>query len=173
MTDPPAYFDISPPPNYDCTVYKEGYVRLKQELGMGGFKESKNRSWSTVYFVLRGTLLQIYKQHSDTHPLYHISMLKANCGIALDYLRHSNVLRLRLGTKEQYLIRPQTVPETISWFEHIQSSANISTDIDKRRMPRVLTLARESELQNHTRTVTLVIGKTHAIVPILQCQRNV
>lgn len=94
-------------------------------------------------------------------------MLKATCGIALDYLRFSNVLRLRLGTKEQYLVRPHAVPETISWFEHLQSSANISTDIDKRRMPRVLTLARESEHQHRTRTVTLVIGKTHAIVPIL------
>lgn len=132
-----------------------------------------------MYFILRGTLLQIFKSPSSQYPLYHLSMLKANCGIAPDYTKHDNVLRLRLGTtKEQFLIRPCNLPETISWFEHLQSSINISTDIDKRRMPRILTLSRgnrqrqypEDQQQPHgqTRTVTLMVGKTQAIVPILK-----
>lgn len=94
-------------------------------------------------------------------------MLRAHCGIAKDYKRYANVLRLQLGTtKEQYLLRPTSITETISWFEHLESSINISTDIDKRRMPHVFTMARES--QNYTRTVTLKIGKTQAIVPIFK-----
>jgi hypothetical protein len=102
-------------------------------------------------------------------------MLKVNCGIATDY-KKDNVLRLRLGTtKEQYLIMPLgSLSETVSWFEHLQSSANISADIDKRRMPRFLTLSRgNSQLQerlNHTKTITLTVGKTQAVIPVLKCQ---
>lgn len=129
----------------------------------------------TVYFCLRGTILNIYKKETSKYPIDSISMLKGNCGIATDY-KKDNVLRLRLGTtKEQYLIMPLgDLPETVSWFEHLQSSANISTDIDKRRMPRVLTLSRgNNQLQehlNHTRTITLNVGKTQAVIPVLKCQ---
>jgi hypothetical protein len=138
---------------------------------------------SKVYFKLKGTLLQIFKNQSSQYPLYHLSMFKANCGIAPDYTKHDNVLRLRLGTtKEQLLIRPFTLPETISWFEHLQSSINISTDIDKRRMPRILTLSRgnhrrgtnqDQEQQQQSRTVTLMVGKTQAIMPVLKCLNDV
>lgn len=102
-------------------------------------------------------------------------MLKGSCGIATDY-KKDNVLRLRLGTtKEQYLISSLGhISETISWFEHLQSSANISTDIDKRHMPKFLTLSRGNnhpqERVNHTRTITLTVGKTQAVIPVLQCQ---
>jgi hypothetical protein len=109
----------------------------------------------------------VYKDENSKYPLLHMSMFKANCGIAQDYYKYENVLRLQLyTTKEQYLLRPKLIQETISWFEHLQSSINISTDIDKRRMPRILTIARESE--NYKRTVTIVIGKTQAIVPIFK-----
>ncbi|KAI8642402.1 hypothetical protein BD408DRAFT_416454 [Parasitella parasitica] len=174
ITNDPPQYSSSPPPSYSCTVYKQGAVRLKKEIGIGGTVES-NRSWRTVYFCLRGTILHIYKKENSKCPIDYISMLKVNCGIATDY-KKDNVLRLRLGTtKEQYLIMPLgPLPETISWFEHLQSSANISTDIDKRRMPRILTLSRgNSQLQehlNHTRTITLIVGKTQAVVPVLQCQ---
>jgi hypothetical protein len=101
-------------------------------------------------------------------------MLKANCGIAPDYTKHNNVLRFRLGTtKEQYLMRPMGgLPETISWFEHLQSSINICADIDKRRMPRILTLSRanrQGQPAQQARTVTLIVGKTQAIIPTLNC----
>jgi hypothetical protein len=43
-TPPPSYIH-PPPPSYLCTVYKQGYVRLKKELRVGGFKELKDRSW--------------------------------------------------------------------------------------------------------------------------------
>ncbi|KAL9539091.1 hypothetical protein MBANPS3_010473 [Mucor bainieri] len=172
--DRPPQYSTSPPPSYSCTVYKQGFVRLKKETGIGGLVEI-NRSWRTVYFCLRGTILYVYKKENSKYPIDSISMLKGSCGIATDY-KKDNVLRLRLGTtKEQYLISPLGhLPETISWFEHLQSSANISTDIDKRHMPRILTLSRGNnqpqEHVNHTRTITLTVGKTQAVIPVLQCQ---
>jgi hypothetical protein len=44
---PPLYTcrSSSPPPSYICTVYKQGHVRLKKELCVGGFEESNDRSW--------------------------------------------------------------------------------------------------------------------------------
>ncbi|KAG2196726.1 hypothetical protein INT46_003866 [Mucor plumbeus] len=172
--DKPPQYSSSPPPSYSCTVYKQGFVRLKKEIDIGGGVEI-NRSWRTVYFCLRGTVLNIYKKETSKYPINSISMLKVNCGIATDY-KKDNVLRLRLGTtKEQYLIMPLgSLSETVSWFEHLQSSANISADIDKRRMPRFLTLSRgNSQLQerlNNTKTITLTVGKTQAVIPVLKCQ---
>lgn len=164
----PAY---DTPPPYVCTVYKEGYVRIKKELTLGGFVESKNRSWNTVYFKLRGTLIQVFKTQTSQYPLCTMSMLKANCGMAHSYTKYDHVLRLCLGLKEQYLLRPLGgIPDIISWFEHLQSSINISTDIDKRRMPRILTLVRGNNHQR--RTVSLHVGKTQAIVPILKCHNQ-
>ncbi|KAI9361784.1 hypothetical protein BD770DRAFT_382672 [Pilaira anomala] len=161
----PAY-DL--PPSYVCTVYKEGYVRLKKELTIGGYIELKDRSWHTLYFKLRGTLLQVFQKRSSRYPLYSMSMFKANCGIAQNYTKHDNVLRLCTSLKDQYLLRPVAgIPDIISWFEHLQSSINISTDIDKRRMPRILTLARGNTTER--RTVSLMVGKTQAIIPILKC----
>lgn len=157
-------------PSYECTVYKEGYVRMKKELSVGGFIEIKDRSWNIVYFKLRGTLLQLFKTQTSEFAFKDISMLKGNCGMAHNYKKHDQVLRLCLESKEQYLIRPNDLPDTVSWFEHLQSAINISTDIDKRRMPRILTLSRSSHPHNHhRRTVTLIVGKTQAIVPILKC----
>lgn len=158
-------------PSYVCTVYKQGYIRMKKELSIGGYVEIKNRSWNIVYFKLRGTLLQIYKTQASEYAFESISMLKANCGMAHNYTKHDHVLRLCLGlTKEQYLLRPIDLPDTVSWFEHLQSAINISTDIDNRRMPRILTLSRgTNQQQQQRRTVTLVVGKTQAIVPILKC----
>ncbi|KAG2213480.1 hypothetical protein INT47_009154 [Mucor saturninus] len=163
----PCYDDL---PSYECTVYKEGYVRIKKELSVGGFMELKNRSWAIVYFKLRGTLLQMYKTKGSEETSERISMLKANCGMAHNYTKHDQVLRLCLESKEQYLIRPNDLPDTVSWFEHLQSAINISTDIDKRRMPRILTLSRGTNRHQQRRTVTLIVGKTQAIVPILKCQ---
>lgn len=166
----PCYEEL---PCYECTVYKEGYIRIKRELNKGGYIEIKDRSWHTVYFKLRGTLLLLYKTHLTTNAFESISMLKANCGMAHNYTKHDHVLRLSLGTtKEQYLLRPIDLPDTVSWFEHLQSAINISTDIDKRRMPRILTLSRgtnNQQQQQQRRTVTLIVGKTHAILPILKC----
>lgn len=51
LPPPPSYLShmeyrlATPPPSYICTVYKQGQVRLKKELSVGGFYEQKDRSW--------------------------------------------------------------------------------------------------------------------------------
>jgi hypothetical protein len=42
--DKPPQYSSSPPPSYSCTVYKQGSVRLKKEIDIGGGVEI-NRSW--------------------------------------------------------------------------------------------------------------------------------
>ncbi|KAI8052614.1 uncharacterized protein B0P05DRAFT_562169 [Gilbertella persicaria] len=162
MISPPAYEAL---PSYSCTVYKQGYVKWKKEIDRD--QQIKQSSWSTVFFDLRGTMLRIYRKDSSKYPMCQLSMLKSYCGIAVEY-KKSHVLRLWFSiTKEQYVIRPMDdkLSELVSWFEHLQSSANISSDIDRRKMPRLLTLSRGN--RSSRRTMTLTIGKTQAVLPIL------
>jgi hypothetical protein len=124
-----------------------------------------------MYFELRGTLLKVFLSPDREYPEFSCSMLKAKCGVAADCYRFKHVIRLRLGSREQYLLRPVDggLPDVISWLEHFQSAANISPDIDKRRMLHVYTLARDTHSSNETRrTMTLIIGQTQAIVPVLK-----
>ncbi|KAI8979776.1 hypothetical protein BDF20DRAFT_913286 [Mycotypha africana] len=191
---PPPPYQLNPivvpsqlPPSYTCTVYKRGYVKLKKELEIGGTRE-KHRPWRKVYFELRGTVLEVRKKEKTNHSLCTISMLKAYCGVAVDYYKKDNVLRLRLDpTKEQYLIQPiGDIFDIISWCEHLQAAANISADLDCRRMPKLFTLSRgnygqferhqpealseQQQRLSRSRAITILVGKTEAVLPVLKCQ---
>ncbi|KAI9472433.1 MAG: hypothetical protein EXX96DRAFT_584064 [Benjaminiella poitrasii] len=161
---------LAPPPSYSCTVYKEGYVKIKKEVDVGGVEIKTCRFWNKVYFRLQGTMLQVFKKQSALAPIQTFSMFKARCGLASDFYKE-NVLRLRFGTThEQYLINLSNAIQIISWFEHLQASANISADLDYRRMPRVLTISRGlSGYQRHP-TVTLQVGDVQAVLPLLAYQ---
>ncbi|KAI8875957.1 hypothetical protein K501DRAFT_149401, partial [Backusella circina FSU 941] len=128
-------------PPYVCTVYKMGFLKVKMETSCLG-TALKNKSWKTMYFELRGTLLKVFLSPDCKYPEFSCSMFKAKCGIAADYYRYKHVIRLRLGSREQYLLRPvdSGLLDVISWLEHFQSATNISPDIDRRKMLHVYTL---------------------------------
>lgn len=63
------------------------------------------------------------------------SLQNAESGLASDYFKRKNVLRVRMQG-EQFLLQAPDVPGVIEWIEGLQAAANISLDLDERPMPK-------------------------------------
>jgi hypothetical protein len=74
-------------------------------------------------------------------------MHQADTGLALDYVKRRNVIRLKFMDGPQFLLRSSDAIEIVSWVEHLQASANVSSDIDQRKMPKFITLPRRRRRQ--------------------------
>ncbi|KAI8970831.1 hypothetical protein BDB01DRAFT_527295 [Pilobolus umbonatus] len=164
--DTPPPEDILPP--YECTVYKAGYLKVLLEKDKTGLMT--NAGESILYFVLRGTFLCAYLRAEDEYPLFKASMYKARCGIALDSCYAPHIIRIRFKSMDRYLIRPMGhIIQTISWMEHFMCAINISSDLDRMKMPHIIQIARPLD---HTRrkgnTVTVEINKHSVVIPIYQ-----
>jgi len=59
----------------------------------------------------------------------------AESGLASDYTKRKNVIRVRLQG-EQFLLQAKDVSGVIEWIEGIQSATNIALDLDERPMPK-------------------------------------
>ncbi|KAL0094498.1 hypothetical protein F4703DRAFT_1727425 [Phycomyces blakesleeanus] len=128
-------------PEYECTIFKMGFVRVKREMERPKV-ESKDRAWKKLYLVLWGTTIHAYKiePYEGMKPVWSYSMQLAEAGSAPDYLKYRNVFRLRVSNGPQMLIRSSLEEEQVLWIEHLQASANVSPDLDVRPMPRFITL---------------------------------
>lgn len=58
-------------PQYTCTVHIEGFLPRKMELIAPG-QPARDRGWESLYFVLHGTVLHVYK--TDISLLYNKSV---------------------------------------------------------------------------------------------------
>ncbi|KAG2187034.1 hypothetical protein INT44_003262, partial [Umbelopsis vinacea] len=143
-------------PRYSCSVYKMGYLLVKREMDRPGVK-ARNRSWRKLYLRLWGTSLALYNSEpidlQRTPKICTFSMHQADTGLALDYVKRRNVIRLKFMDGPQFLLRSADAIEIVSWVEHLQASSNVSTDIDQRKMPKFITLPRRRRRQNDN-TVT-------------------
>jgi len=149
----PSYYDIvdreninvqdEELPPYYCSVNKAGYVSKKNEFSSKGYR-SRDRSWKRMYLYLWGTLIRVYKSEpvdiNRVAPIHEYSMLNVQIGLAKDYAKRNNVIRVRISTGSQFLIQLHDHKECVEWIEKLQSSVNISTTIDEREMPMFITL---------------------------------
>jgi len=130
-------------PPYSCSVHKSGYIFKKNEFSSKGLR-SKDRSWKRQYLYLWGTFLRIYKSEpvdiNRVAPIREFGMQNVQIGLAKDYAKKSNVIRLRISNGHQFLIQGQDHGECLSWIEKLQSSVNVSTTLDEREMPMFITL---------------------------------
>lgn len=81
-------------------------------------------------------------------------MQQVDTGLALDYVKRRNVIRIRTQDGPQLLLRSTDAIDIISWVEHLQASANVSTDLDSRKMPKFITLPRRRRRPNGQDTIT-------------------
>jgi len=63
------------------------------------------------------------------------TLQNAESGLASDYLKRRNVIRVRTEG-EQFLLQARDVAEVIEWIEGIQAATNVALDIDTRPMPK-------------------------------------
>ncbi|KAI9497158.1 hypothetical protein BDB00DRAFT_805231 [Zychaea mexicana] len=145
-------------PPYTCTVYKMGYVKIKQETGSQPPSSSRIR-WRKFYIRLWGTALYMYKNKDETKPVYTLSMQRVEAGLAPEFHKKPSVLRLRAATTgDQFLMRLMNTTDMVSWIEHLQAAANISLDLDTRKMPRFVTMTRPNNQSTTTANLTLSMG---------------
>ncbi|KAJ3478014.1 hypothetical protein NLI96_g10057 [Meripilus lineatus] len=69
----------------------------------------------------------------DLLKLY--TLQNAESGLASDYTKRKNVIRLRLEG-EQFLLQVRDVGGVIDWIEGIQAATNVALDLDERPMPK-------------------------------------
>ncbi|TFK92363.1 hypothetical protein K466DRAFT_581979 [Polyporus arcularius HHB13444] len=63
------------------------------------------------------------------------SLQHAESGLASDYHKRRNVIRVRMEG-EQFLLQAKDVAAVIDWIEGIQMGTNVALDLDERPMPR-------------------------------------
>ncbi|KAG8818155.1 hypothetical protein FRC19_010833 [Serendipita sp. 401] len=72
---------------------------------------------------------------SQNALLRQYTLQNAESGLATDYVKRRNVIRVRLEG-EQFLMQLAGVEEVVSWIEGFQAASNVALDLDERPMPR-------------------------------------
>jgi hypothetical protein len=97
----------------------------------------------TVEAALSGTISHI------NHPfsLHKSGLVKqytlqgAESGLAADYLKRRHVVRVRVEG-EQFLLQTRNDRHVVDWIEAFQAATNIAMDLERRPMPKFITLPR-------------------------------
>ncbi|KAJ7594659.1 hypothetical protein C8J56DRAFT_927312 [Mycena floridula] len=63
------------------------------------------------------------------------TMQNSESGLANDYLKRQNVIRVRMEG-QQFLLQATDITAVVEWIEGFQSATNISLDLDERPMPK-------------------------------------
>ncbi|KAF9942017.1 hypothetical protein BGZ67_003303 [Mortierella alpina] len=129
-------------PRYSCSVFREGCVNRKTEL-VGNWRPYR-RPWKRTFAHLRGTALRLYAVDMEDVPRLHvrnISLQLAKCEIAADYKQRPNVIRIQ-ACDRTVLLECKDRIDALTWLEHLQAAANISTSLEDRSMPKFYTLPR-------------------------------
>ncbi|KAI8071242.1 hypothetical protein BC940DRAFT_293953 [Gongronella butleri] len=146
--------DVLPP--YTCTILKTGQLRVKKEMDRH-CQPATERRWRNFNTHLHGTLLDFCKRHHH-RIVRRYGMQNMQVGWASDYLHHPFVIRAyNTATGEQFLLQTPTLQDMVEWIDCLQAAINISIDLDKRKMPTFVTLAR-SHYRHHNNLVTLIVN---------------
>ncbi|KAH8923099.1 hypothetical protein BT69DRAFT_1206039, partial [Atractiella rhizophila] len=71
----------------------------------------------------------------------HYSLQNAESGLAADYLKRKHVVRIR-AEGEQFLVQAKDDAAVIHLIEALQAATNIALDLDRRPLPKFITLPR-------------------------------
>lgn len=69
------------------------------------------------------------------------TMQNAESGLAADYIKKKNVVRVR-AEGEQFLLQTDGAKDVVDWIEAFQAATNVSLELDTRPMPKIITLPR-------------------------------
>ncbi|TCD63912.1 hypothetical protein EIP91_004791 [Steccherinum ochraceum] len=101
-----------------------------QSRGPSGSHTSTKSSVTAESVQSAMTMVPDSKDMIRDYTLQH-----AESGLASDYLKRRNVIRVRMEG-EQFLLQARDVSGVIEWIENIQAATNISLDLDERPMPK-------------------------------------
>ncbi|KAK5172023.1 uncharacterized protein LTR77_003660 [Saxophila tyrrhenica] len=142
-------------PDYTCTIFLSTTALLKAEL-IAPWRASGHRSWKCVHSKLQGTRLVVTSTRRSTS----LGLQGAEVGLASDYYRRSNVVRIR-AEGWQFLLALPSMAACIEWIEKITEAISISPPLEdwvepgypKQAEPnvKVRTAASRDELQRQWR----------------------
>ncbi|XP_011488466.2 spectrin beta chain, erythrocytic isoform X2 [Oryzias latipes] len=108
-------------------VLQEGMLSRKHDVEGSG-KKASNRSWNSLYCVLRAGQLSVYKDaKSFGHGLtYHgedpLSLSGATWEILFNYKKKKHVAKLRLADNSEYLFQCKDEDELQSWSRAMEQA---------------------------------------------------
>jgi len=71
----------------------------------------------------------------NCQPLQVYTLQHAESGLASDYVKRKNVIRVRMEG-EQFLLQAPSVQAVVDWIEGFQTATGIALDLDERQMPK-------------------------------------
>ncbi|ODO03434.1 hypothetical protein L198_02281 [Cryptococcus wingfieldii CBS 7118] len=92
-----------------------------------------------------GNPLSSHFQHNALVKQY--SLNKTESGLAADYHKRKNVVRVR-ADGEQFLLQTESARDMVDWVEAFQAATNVAKDLDQRPMPKIITLPRRRRRRN-------------------------
>ncbi|KAL8182959.1 UNVERIFIED_CONTAM: hypothetical protein K2H54_009512 [Gekko kuhli] len=139
----PAQLDRS------LSVQLEGYLGRKHDLEAPN-KRASNRSWNTLYCVLRNSELAFYKDAKSLalgvpyHGEEPFQMKNAFCEVAADYKKKKHVFKLRLSNGSEWLFHGKDEDEMHTWLQGFSTaiieSQSIKTKAQSLPLPSIATM---------------------------------
>lgn len=96
---------------------------------------------AAVESALTGTISHMPFSGSKGHLVKQYTLQGAESGLAADYLKRRHVVRVR-AEGEQFLLQTRNDRHVVDWIEAFQASTNIALDLERRPMPKFITLPR-------------------------------
>ena len=118
-------------PRYSCTIFFAAPSLIKFELDRP-YRRSSARGWQRVHVELQGTKLALRTEAQR----YGFSLQAGDVGLALDYGKRSDVIRVRAEGR-QFLLATRSQAQSLEWIDRIGAAVAISSQLDDRNEPRV------------------------------------
>lgn len=127
-------------------------------LGAHRHDASKNKE-ATTNFDSKNGLIRNY------------TLQGAESGLAADYLKRRHVVRVR-AEGEQFLLQTRSDRHVVDWIEALQAATNVSVDLEKRPMPKFITLPRRRRRRRRNADGTTVNPEEQEARDLAEAQRR-
>ncbi|XP_062823284.1 spectrin beta chain, erythrocytic isoform X3 [Anolis carolinensis] len=131
------------------SVQLEGYLARKHDLEAPN-KRASNRSWNTLYCVLRNSELTFFKDAKSLalgvpyHGEEPFRLKNALCEVAADYKKKKHVFKLRLSNGSEWLFHGKDEDEMHTWLQGFSTaiieSQSIKTKAQSLPLPSITTV---------------------------------
>lgn len=108
---------------------------------------------AAVEAALSGSLSHIPFGNRQSTLIKQYTLQGAESGLAADYLKRRHVVRIR-AEGEQFLIQTRNDRHVVDWIEAFQAATNVAMDLERRPMPKFITLPRRRRRRRREGTTT-------------------
>ncbi|KAG8449507.1 hypothetical protein GDO86_016232 [Hymenochirus boettgeri] len=114
-------------------IQMQGYLARKHDLE-GTLKKAANRSWNTLYCVVKNNLIYFYKDvkcfaANETFQGEQPLLLNgASCEIVSDYKKKKHVFRLRINDGNEWIFQGKDEADLQAWVQILRTTIAETTD---------------------------------------------